>query len=311
MSKNNGFRTPKLGDSKLFTLRKWLTIPETSQHLSTIFNEEVSEADVLQLVLDDHLKIAAKFLNPAKAKPAKIMNYPDYCEWLFSKPEFASWSNERKKDYKNNNDLKNKQMVAVNDDEVTLIGGIWDLHKDSIVSRYLDHKIQEFSGRAKVESCNLVGCFVHKKDGQILELTDEISWRWDKMYGNLSVEKRKNLTDDQRRGISILSKKKALHLPDENIDLVIRTNTLLEFQEKIFCNKVNRDKPLHPQEKTSLLKMIYVMSVDGYGYDPDASKSSLPREIAEAAATFDLPIDEDTVRKWLKEANNLPRKDDF
>jgi hypothetical protein len=42
----------KVGQSKLFKLKKWLTVPEAARHLSTLFEEAVSEADVLRLVLD-------------------------------------------------------------------------------------------------------------------------------------------------------------------------------------------------------------------------------------------------------------------
>ena len=49
--------------SKLFKLKKWLTIPETAKHLSIMFGEEVQEADVLRLGLDRHLKLSVNFVN--------------------------------------------------------------------------------------------------------------------------------------------------------------------------------------------------------------------------------------------------------
>jgi hypothetical protein len=42
--------------SKLLSLKKWLTVPEAARHLSNIFEEEVSESDVLRIALEGHLK---------------------------------------------------------------------------------------------------------------------------------------------------------------------------------------------------------------------------------------------------------------
>lgn len=42
----------------LFTLREWLTIDEAAQHLHGVIGEPVTEADVLRLALDGHLKLS-------------------------------------------------------------------------------------------------------------------------------------------------------------------------------------------------------------------------------------------------------------
>lgn len=67
---------------------------------------------------------------------------------------------------------------------------------------------------------------------------------------------------------------------------------------------------LNPSERKSLLKMIFVMAVDCYGYDPNDKKSPVTQDILEAASKADTSISADTVRKWLKEGATL-RKDDF
>lgn len=55
-------------DSKLFKLKEWLTVPEAAKYLSLIFGEDVSEAEVLRLCLDGHLKLSVNFVNHAEAK---------------------------------------------------------------------------------------------------------------------------------------------------------------------------------------------------------------------------------------------------
>lgn len=54
--------------SKLFTLKKWLTIGDTVRHLSAVFEENVSEADFYQLVLDGILRLSVRFVNEVPAK---------------------------------------------------------------------------------------------------------------------------------------------------------------------------------------------------------------------------------------------------
>ncbi len=67
---------------------------------------------------------------------------------------------------------------------------------------------------------------------------------------------------------------------------------------------------LHTKEKESLLKMIIVLAVEGYRYNPADKKSTVPGEIASSAQQLGLSIDVDTVRKWLKEAASLlPREE--
>jgi|GEM_PF-1820961 hypothetical protein len=54
--------------SKLFELKEWLTIPEAAKHLSGILKEEVTEANVLRLAIDGHLKPSIRFLNFVEVK---------------------------------------------------------------------------------------------------------------------------------------------------------------------------------------------------------------------------------------------------
>ena len=44
-------------------LKEWLTVPDAAKRLSVIFGEEVTEADVLRLALDGHLKLSIYFVN--------------------------------------------------------------------------------------------------------------------------------------------------------------------------------------------------------------------------------------------------------
>jgi hypothetical protein len=59
--------------SKLFKLKEWLTLPDAAKHLTGVCGEEVTEADILRLALDGHLKLSVNFINSAHALPAQVV----------------------------------------------------------------------------------------------------------------------------------------------------------------------------------------------------------------------------------------------
>lgn len=71
------------------------------------------------------------------------------------------------------------------------------------------------------------------------------------------------------------------------------------------------NKSLGTRERESLLKLVIGLAMDGYGYDPKASRSPTAREIAGHLALLRLSIDEDTVRKYLREAKDLISTDEI
>jgi hypothetical protein len=58
---------------KLLNLKPWLTLPAAARHLSILFGEDVSEADVLRLGLDRHLTLSVDFVNHAYGRPGRLV----------------------------------------------------------------------------------------------------------------------------------------------------------------------------------------------------------------------------------------------
>lgn len=58
---------------KLFKLKRWLTLPDAARYLSGVLEEDVSEADVLQLALDEYLDVSVHFINPVLVREMKVV----------------------------------------------------------------------------------------------------------------------------------------------------------------------------------------------------------------------------------------------
>jgi hypothetical protein len=75
--------------------------------------------------------------------------------------------------------------------------------------------------------------------------------------------------------------------------------------ENILDEKSNTKVNLLERERRTVLKLIITMAAAGYKYDYKSSRTQAASEIAGDAHRLGLSIDEDTVRKWLKEAAEL------
>lgn len=63
-----------------------------------------------------------------------------------------------------------------------------------------------------------------------------------------------------------------------------------------------RKSTLSTKEKDTLLKLILGMAIRGYTYDPNHSRNSAIGDITKDLQELGIPLDRDTIRKWLKEA---------
>ncbi len=98
--------------------------------------------------------------------------------------------------------------------------------------------------------------------------------------------------------------------PDQDKIYMLERRILeLESQAPKEDSEDNKNNNLKTRERDTLLKMIIGMAVDSYGYDPNASRSPIPKEISDILAQKGMPLDQDTVRKWLKEAAELWPRD--
>ena len=65
------------------------------------------------------------------------------------------------------------------------------------------------------------------------------------------------------------------------------------------------DQLIGVREQDSLLKLVIGMAIQQYIYDPKAKRNKAVPNIAEDLALSGVPLDPDTVRKWLKIASEI------
>ncbi len=79
---------------------------------------------------------------------------------------------------------------------------------------------------------------------------------------------------------------------------------ILELEKDISSKTpdINPQKELKTRERDTLLKMIIGMAIKGYVYNPTAKKNTAITEIESDLKELGIPVSDDTIRKWIKEA---------
>lgn len=70
-------------------------------------------------------------------------------------------------------------------------------------------------------------------------------------------------------------------------------------------SKAADDKPLDARERSTMLKMIITMAVEGYRYNPKAERSTIPSEIESDMNLLGVGINLETIRKHLRSGSVL------
>jgi len=174
--------------SKLLKLREWLTVPEAARHLSILFSEEVSEADVLRLSMDGHLKLSVNFVNHARANCGRIVTEKEIVweemEVTPSLEKFFKGSvvertistnadGEKIHRYVKSTSIDGKRFINF-DDKVTTIRGVWDLSMLGNEAWDVEHRYQMLTDGPEVTLINLEGAFVERDRDMICKLLESM-----------------------------------------------------------------------------------------------------------------------------------------
>lgn len=220
---------------KLFSLKEWLTVADAAKHLSIVFGENVTEADVLRLALDGRLQLSVNLVNHAKARCGKVISWEETEWWLF--PEWQSLSGQRRlmDAYTEKADgrpcpqklealfneipvderekycplmrslnLDGERFLTLSETVSTLVG-VWDLPMIGAERLDVEHEYQFLTGGPAVTLMNLDGAFVAGRNEQMCQIQE----RWDdneyESGSNAALEKLKrkiteeHITEEEKK----------------------------------------------------------------------------------------------------------------
>jgi hypothetical protein len=148
---------------KLLKLKDWVTVPDAARHLSILFGEDITEADVLRFGLDGRLTLSVYLVNPKYGRCGKII------------PEISIKSENVKRAIKEGCLLKKGGAFSFVGD-ITLFEGIWDLSMLGAERTQVEHKYQSLTGGPEVTVFSADGALINRPDGtwgQLLINDDE------------------------------------------------------------------------------------------------------------------------------------------
>lgn len=218
--------------SKLFKLKRWLTLPDAANHLTTVLRQEVSEADILRLALDYRLELSVVFVGDVHASLCKPIDDSDV-----EYNEVPTLNGDRMLRLPiggqiitaANGDLlqSQKEVFQLENDEpygLTMMGGE---HCD------IELRYWTLAGGPKIERTSLNGTFV--SDGKrVFQLKERLPGKKGEFYpiGGLPAE----------------------------TALVVTHNALLNLEKFIAESDLIEGKPLATTERNTLLTIIAVLA---------------------------------------------------
>ena len=224
---------------KLLKLKEWLTVPDAARHLSILFGEEVSEADVLRLALDGHLTLSVFFVNHAQARCGRTVRLKDakVCKLIMpdTKEEVLYIPGPR---------ISEEEVLELGG-SVESIRGVWDLTMLGAERLDVEHEYQMLTSGPAVDLVFLDGPIVSREDGSMCQLQDRFE-NSDKKQ----VKEPWNNPDNYHP---------AGTLPLDSV-LVIRTLALRKLEARISDLDKAPEKPIERRERMTLLVMIAALA---------------------------------------------------
>jgi hypothetical protein len=224
---------------KLLKLKEWLTVRDAAQHLSILFGEEVSVADVLRLALDGQLTLSVHFVNHAHARCGPIVPLKDAKRYKLQISESET--------------VHGIHGLCINEKEVLELGesiavleGVWDLTMLGAERLDVELRYQMLTSGPAVDLVFLDGPIVSRGDGTACRLED--------YFADNEFFDKKKLVNPWNNPRNFYP---AGGLPSDSV-LVVRTRALLEARMSEL-DKVP-EKPIERRERTTLLVMIAALA---------------------------------------------------
>ncbi|HAG72630.1 MAG TPA: hypothetical protein DCL66_10555 [Gammaproteobacteria bacterium] len=176
--------------SKLFSLKKWLTIDDAEKYLTVIFGEAVSRTDILRLVLDEQLTLSANFINGAYAIHGEVVDIDNADSFMSNERSvggvtYHSMMNDMLGDIRKVEGIdmppESQPYRTITADEIrdgeffnnrefSHIEGVWDLVMSGDNKHNIEHEYQYLTNGPEVTLMSLDGIYLEKPDGTTCNL---------------------------------------------------------------------------------------------------------------------------------------------
>lgn len=298
--------------SKLFKLREWLTVPETAKHLSGLLEEDVTEADVLRLVLDRRLKLSINFVNAAAARKCTVISWEETDWKLVQIPSWIPGFNQKKTSLESvalpqklqalynkipidereqympllqGLNIDDKRYLNI-DEGIGTITGTWDLSMIGNESLDVEQRYQMLTGGPEVTGNYLEGSFVEGDVDSIFQLQDDMA--------DSSQEEIK------KRALELSYKDHKRYFPAHGLPYdavwVVRTAALREFEQSLNSHSTNVVKL---SDNTLLATIAALLASWPSGKQPSA------KDLEKAANSVGAKVSDDSIRKALNAAKEI------
>jgi hypothetical protein len=225
---------------KLLKLKEWLTVTDAARHLSILFGEEVSEADVLRLALDGHLTLSVDLVNHAMGNPGRVVALAEAETMPFEvKGETVQVILGL---YRDSGDVLRFQH------EVESLDGIWDLTMLGTERLDVEHLYQKLTGGPSVELTNL--------EGPIVSRTSSIYFRIVESFERNEHFDQSRLKKPWRHPDNFYP---AGTLPSDSV-FVVRASALKELEAALVEPEPATERPVGQRERTTLLVIIAALA---------------------------------------------------
>jgi len=314
---------------KLFNLKEWLTLADTASHLSIVLGEQVTEADILRLGLDGHLRLSVHFVNYAHARCGNVVGPEELvfeelpAELVAAIPNLPPDASGMPIYRTMSLEIDEARYINLGD-KITTIQGVWDLPMFGCERLEIENAYQRLTGGPLVTLYNMEVVFVQASDGQVCQLQqrfndDDFSCISNDLLARLEkhiVEKQVSEEDAvlfrtrlKERNEKALKKRRersehenyfpTINFPHGSV-IVVRTQALRDFEQSLNEVPVEQEKPLTATERNSML--IVIAALCEYSAI-DFKARGAASQIAKFTEEIGAAVSDDTVRRLL---NKVP-----
>lgn len=279
--------------SKLFVLKEWYSLPDAAERLSISFDEDVTEADVLQLALEGRIRLSLQILNNVYARRLykKSKDEIEYEEIEYTLPIEADPGQKIRTERRPVDGEIMHLPALCGNDEVFQLGLL------AIVFQ------REFEGRHVVDLL-----MSQSSRSYLLQYLDYVCGRL-----NEPIERAADWLVIQEKSGDLWRIESYGENLAGDVEVVVRAQAIRDLEQSLDAGPGDgQEKQLSTRERDTLLTLIAVMAKECYKHEPNNRSKSAVSEILQDVQKAGLSISDQTIRDKLKEAWALlpgePRK---